>query len=157
MGRALQRATGKLDEEGLALTGRLLAANPDYYSLWNYRRNALEALLAGDLSADDADALFKGELDLTAVALRKNPKSYYAWHHRKWTVVRGRRSLDEELALCSLFLTMDQRNCGCPPRSPSPPPLLSLVKLIACCVRVRACAWQSTAGRTGCGWRTLRV
>ena len=33
-----QRKNGEFDEEALEFTNQLLSANPDYYSLWNYRR-----------------------------------------------------------------------------------------------------------------------
>ena len=45
-----------------------------------------------------ADAA-KSELKLTETAIRKNPKSYAAWHHRKWLVDLGVAPLDKELQL----------------------------------------------------------
>ena len=39
-----QRQNGELDEEGLRLTGQLLIVNPDFYTLWNYRRETLQHL-----------------------------------------------------------------------------------------------------------------
>jgi len=58
------------------------------------------------------------ELKLTATCLHRNPKSYAAWHHRKWAVaahpgstVSG--SLDAEIALTTEFLQADGRNFHC--------------------------------------------
>ena len=39
------------------------------------------------------------ELRLTEAALRKNPKSYAAWHQRRWLVQLGVAPLQGELAL----------------------------------------------------------
>ena len=41
----------------------------------------------------------QGELALTEKALRKNPKSYAAWFHRRWVVQHGHCSLEKELDL----------------------------------------------------------
>ncbi len=67
------------------------------YTLWNFRKEALRPLFAaaGDSVATTAAA----ELKLTEKALRENPKSYVAWHHRKWIVAQAHCPLDAELAL----------------------------------------------------------
>lgn len=33
-----QRRLGQLDKEGLELTSQILGANPDFATLWNFRR-----------------------------------------------------------------------------------------------------------------------
>ena len=57
--------------------------------------------------------LAKEELDLTERALRRNPKCYSAWHHRRW-ILLGRTFLKHllkpELALVDRLLDADSRN-----------------------------------------------
>ena len=38
----LQRKNGEFDEEAVEITGQLLSANPDFYSLWNFRRQIFQ-------------------------------------------------------------------------------------------------------------------
>ena len=37
-----QRARNELDNEMMLLTGQILGANPDFYTLWNIRRELIE-------------------------------------------------------------------------------------------------------------------
>lgn len=61
------------------------------------------------------------ELALTEKTLRKNPKSYPSWHHRRWCVARGTELdpdgaaafLARELKLTTKFLELDDRNFHC--------------------------------------------
>ena len=46
-----------------------------------------------DLACKTAES----ELKVTENALRENPKSYSAWHHRMWIMRKGLSSLSEEL------------------------------------------------------------
>lgn len=41
----LQIDAGELDSEMLQLTQRVLSANPDYYTLWNIRRETIDVLM----------------------------------------------------------------------------------------------------------------
>ena len=114
------------DENALALTDKLLTVNPDPLYLWNERRRGRKLLE------------WETESQLTATALRNNPKAYGAWFHRKWClvhlVVRLKESstatspppatatpciigpvavLKQELRLTVQFLERDERNFHC--------------------------------------------
>ena len=88
--RALQsdflrrRAERSYDAESMAVSARLLEINHEVFTAWNFRR---EAIVAG---ADAVDARARpplaDELTLTEKTLKKNPKSYPSWYHRKWTI-----------------------------------------------------------------------
>jgi len=149
----------------LTLTEKMLSVNPDPSHLWNIRREMLLYVPVGPTSANDDDAAVAGmvagnldnsnpppqnsafkvqtELTLTSHCLMRNPKSYSAWYHRKWTLVYhlthptggnvggGPSSstegpgvpklhlnsmgaiLQSELDLCAQFLQLDERNFHC--------------------------------------------
>ena len=147
---AIRRRREKVyDATSLAVTARLLEINPEVLTAWNFRREALE--LAGRAPAGEAgDETSAGretrrdlasattpsppfaprledELALTERCLRKHPKSYAAWHHRKWCVARLARDsnapsssvlsssavaslLATELAMSQTLLDLDDRN-----------------------------------------------
>ena len=56
--------------------------------------------MQGEHGAGAAEAAVREELALTERCLQKNPKSYAAWHQRRWLVGLGVvPSLERELAL----------------------------------------------------------
>jgi len=103
--------------EKLEICGKILAINPQYYTIWNYRREILLDWFQKEV--DDTDFMDKKkkwcqtELYLTERSLLNNPKSYCSWFHRRWTVEQGTSDLDKELALCTRFLKRDSRNFHC--------------------------------------------
>lgn len=89
---------GEYDEIGLEISTEILLKNPDYGTLWNYRRIAIENLIKNVQKDEqteeiDVDSRFlTKELELTAACLMEaNPKSYGAWHHRIWTLRRMKK------------------------------------------------------------------
>ncbi|KAM6033187.1 geranylgeranyl transferase type-2 subunit alpha, partial [Chlamydotis macqueenii] len=102
-----KRGRGELDEEVLALTGAVLAANPDVGTCWNLRRRALPPGPAHWLA---------GELSFVGSCLGVNPKSYGAWHHRGWVLRQAPPPATPpatpaaERALCARLLAADPRN-----------------------------------------------
>jgi len=87
------------DEKVLRVAAGVLLKNPDVYTLWNYRREAL----AGPLAAGGPElaAAAAVELKLTEQCLLEQPKSYGTWHHRRWVVERAPPDLPAELDLVS--------------------------------------------------------
>jgi len=98
------------DAVGDQVSASLIGVNPDFYSLFNYRRNLLESYFAqGRNKAELCDA----ELQVTQAGLTKNSKSYGVWHHRKWVISQDTSDLQNELAMCSKLLDLDSRNFHC--------------------------------------------
>ncbi|KAJ5224057.1 hypothetical protein N7468_008599 [Penicillium chermesinum] len=106
----------------------LLGRNPEYYTVWNYRRQVMRH----QFSASDVDS--KGTEDKTAQPvvqliqqdlmfliplLRSFPKCYWIWNYRLWLLAEAQRLLplpdarklwQEELGLVSKMLSLDSRN-----------------------------------------------
>lgn len=92
----------------LSLSASLLELVPDVHTGWNLRRElALPTLLRGGA---EAVRRAREELAVSAKAIARNPKSYCAWHHRRWVVSYRYSSLEEEMALVEKLLTFDARN-----------------------------------------------
>ena len=114
-------AAKDLSDTSFDLTTKLLSVNPDFATLWNFRRSIL--LSRWDALARDSLAeAVQAELRLTAEAISsRNPKSYSAWYHRKWVVTRCCKAdeskdlvdLKGEIKLCEKLLEADERNFHC--------------------------------------------
>lgn len=101
-------------DEFFKLTSELLLINPDFYTAWNIRREALLANLANLQSDAEIKSMWKAELDFTVDCLRKNEKSYSVWQHRIWILAQLPQSkYDEEILLCNSLLAKDERNFHC--------------------------------------------
>lgn len=105
-----KRANNQYDEEIMELTAGVLVRNPDINTLWNVRREYLLQLKSD--KPEVAQESFKKELQLTEACIRANQKSYNAWHQRCWILENlDEPNWDNEVKLCSLFLSNDERNC----------------------------------------------
>ncbi|KAJ5815501.1 prenyltransferase alpha subunit repeat protein [Penicillium riverlandense] len=97
--------------------GDLLESNPEYYTIWNYRRRVLQHQLS-QTDAPQAKLLEK-DLQFLIPLLSKFPKCYWIWNYRLWLLDEARQVLplpearkiwEGELALVSMFLSKDRRN-----------------------------------------------
>ena len=148
-----RRVERRHDPTSMAVAARLLEINPDVVTAWNLRRETIVSLAEEAAAAEAAHSTetnisttststtdsaaspdsspysppLEDELALTEKTLRKNPKSYPSWHHRRWTVrriVEAARSSQEtaadadtvlarEMRLVEKLLEMDDRNFHC--------------------------------------------
>ncbi|XP_055376422.1 geranylgeranyl transferase type-2 subunit alpha [Condylostylus longicornis] len=105
-----KRENNELDAEMLVLTGHILQKNPDVTTLWNIRRECFLAICDND----ERNELYQKDLNFTEQCLKVNPKSYCAWHHRCWILENSTEpDWNKEVALCTKYLKMDERNFHC--------------------------------------------
>ncbi|CAL0315571.1 unnamed protein product [Lupinus luteus] len=98
-------------KEALDLNAKLVENNPEWHTAWNYRKLAVQHFLSTpDSNPDYVKSILDEELRVVESALRKNFKSYGAWHHRKWVLSKGHSSIDNELRLLDAFQKADPRN-----------------------------------------------
>jgi len=97
---------------------------PDFYTLWNYRKDIISNY---KLSTDSQKfyEFIQKELKLIMPVMIKNPKSYVLWFHRIWilkmaaeiensiNVLLENSLLSAEIGLCDNFLLKDERNFHC--------------------------------------------
>lgn len=108
-----KRMQGDASDATLSLTETLLANNPDFSTIWNYRREILLQKLA-KATPQECEELCNAELVFVETCVMKNPKSYNAWHQRRWILAQSRSpQWDHEISLCSKFLQLDERNFHC--------------------------------------------
>ena len=112
---AMERRRQKIyDSTSLEAVEKVVIENPDFATLWNFRR---EILLHMHSDADEQSKrnACQQEFALTQECLGVNPKSYPVWFHREWVVRWGECSwhLATELKLTSKLLALDDRNFHC--------------------------------------------
>uniref|UniRef100_A0A3Q2NNA6 Geranylgeranyl transferase type-2 subunit alpha n=1 Tax=Fundulus heteroclitus TaxID=8078 RepID=A0A3Q2NNA6_FUNHE len=108
-----KRKDAVFDDEALQLTQQLLSSNPDFATLWNYRREILTHLETVK-DEDEVQKIYEAELSFLESCLKVNPKSYGSWHHRGWVSARlPRPAWTRELSLCDRCLSLDDRNFHC--------------------------------------------
>lgn len=116
---------GHFTFEVLELTSKLLTLNPEYYTIWNYRRLILQHQLSqksGLHPGNEAQPhyeLILNDLNLLIPLLRKYPKCYWIWKYRLWLlgeassrlpVADSHKFWQQELGLVGKMLSLDSRN-----------------------------------------------
>ena len=108
------------------MTAKLLTENPEYYTIWNYRRLILQDVFAKELAGnngssqtitnDDPDVkaaekaghtsaqqeialLIKEDLQFLIPLLKQYPKCYWIWNHRTWLLATSTQHLPAHTAL----------------------------------------------------------
>ena len=75
-------------KEAFAQTEKFSYLSPDFYTLWNYRREIITQLFL-DMDTQERLNTVKLELELLLKGISRSPKSYTLWFHRQWTIVLG--------------------------------------------------------------------
>lgn len=105
------RQQNEYSRDAFDLTTKLLLLNPEYYSVWNYRR---EILLCGIFPVLDVQAkqdLLSEDLKRLQAIMRDYPKVYWIWTHRKWCLAQCPwPDWSRELLLVTKMLEQDARN-----------------------------------------------
>lgn len=97
-------------EESFELTLEIILLNPDFYSVWNYRKDILLSKVA---QSQNSQEFWSKELAFTIVHLKLKPKTYCIWNHRKWCLQNNLTNVElfkSELKLAEKILTVDSRN-----------------------------------------------
>lgn len=93
------------------LTTRILSSNPDYYTIWNYRRIVILELLSTE-TIQEKQKSYVNELVFFLQLIKINPKSYWLWNHRIWCLqTMPEPDWEAELGLVEKMLSRDARNC----------------------------------------------
>lgn len=116
-----RKASRTYDSASLDAVTRVVTENPDFATMWNFRREVLKHLHPDEADASPEQvcaarqAACATEFALTQECLGINPKSYPVWHHRQWVLEWGRCSWQwpVELKLTGKLLTLDDRNFHC--------------------------------------------
>lgn len=96
----------------------MLNLNPEYYTIWNYRRRVIEQILQ-NVDPKRSHELLQVDLRFLLPLLIKFPKCYWIWNHRSWLLQEcSKRShhssakaiWTQELGLVGKMLTRDNRN-----------------------------------------------
>ncbi|KAL4953133.1 hypothetical protein BDW69DRAFT_166046 [Aspergillus filifer] len=112
--------------ETLQKLSELLKKNPEYYTMWNYRRRVMRQQFSQAASEESPEAkverlttLIQTDLQFLIPLLRSFPKCYWIWNYRMWLLEEAKRLLPKplackvwqaELALVGKMLSLDSRN-----------------------------------------------
>ncbi|RHZ83245.1 hypothetical protein Glove_99g311 [Diversispora epigaea] len=99
------------DEGAFDITTKILSQNPDFYTVWNFRRLILLNGTFKDCSLEEKQDRLGSELLFLQEIFKLNPKSYWIFNHRRWCLETiPDPDWHNELALVDKMLDMDSRN-----------------------------------------------
>ncbi|KAJ1344398.1 geranylgeranyl transferase type-2 subunit alpha [Batrachochytrium salamandrivorans] len=107
------RSRNELTDASLQATTSLLTQNPEFYTIWNFRREILSHMHKDMLHSehDKIQQSCETELKLADELLQGAPKSYWVWNHRRWVLEHmPNPTWDHELKLLGYMLDLDPRN-----------------------------------------------
>ncbi|RKP11805.1 hypothetical protein BJ684DRAFT_12413, partial [Piptocephalis cylindrospora] len=105
------RVLRSTDMNLIPLIDQVTEWNPDFYTAWALRRDILQANIFSTGSQEEKMLCIKEELKCTEKAIRKHPKSYWVWGHRRWALGVSPQPLWKgEMALVGMMLELDPRN-----------------------------------------------
>ncbi|VDP94573.1 unnamed protein product [Echinostoma caproni] len=109
------RRNGILTLDKLRELTPIIETAPDMTSLWNYRREIINAsLLHDECPRAEQSKLMNDELELTTRCLKASPKSYAVWQHRSWVMIHHPTpNWHQEIEFCNAALKLDERNFHC--------------------------------------------
>lgn len=113
-----QRKSKVYNEETLKLTTSILQLNPEFYTMWNYRREIMDHVYSASSSTSDMLNIYisvlNNELNFILSLLKRFPKVYWIWNHRRWCLFKlvdfGAVDWGFEFKTVGKMLEMDQRN-----------------------------------------------
>ncbi|KAF8314235.1 rab-protein geranylgeranyltransferase [Clavulina sp. PMI_390] len=91
-----KKAAKDYSEDAFDQTTQLLTANPEFYTIWNYRRDILTEAVFPKSTPLNVFAVLQEDLQLTMAALKVHPKVYWIWNHRRWCLARIPLTPDDE-------------------------------------------------------------
>jgi len=113
-------------QESFNLATKILQVNPEFYTVWNYRRHILINGMFAHSPAETIRDLLSDELAMTMTALKSHPKVYWIWNHRRWCLEHlpdgpgqdgdpdfqgwKQAAWDKELFIVEKMLDADSRN-----------------------------------------------
>jgi len=93
------------------LTTELLRWNPEFYTIWNYRRDILINSKFQEMDIDTKHEFLEKELDFVLLELKNFPKCYWIWNHRRWCLKQDiNADFKAEMNLINMFFQVDERN-----------------------------------------------
>ncbi|KAJ6234869.1 geranylgeranyl transferase type-2 subunit alpha [Anaeramoeba flamelloides] len=109
-----RRKEGDLSLDSLELAQKILLINPDVATFWAFIKEIYEHYEATSPGMEKLIEIYKKDRAHVEKCMGIHPKSYYLWHHRRWTSERTpQMDWKKELKLCNYLLTLDKRNFHC--------------------------------------------